>query len=140
MIIRFIPAGAGNTPSPGAVAGAIPVHPRWRGEHLTSSWSRPLRTGSSPLARGTHDPGDVETETVRFIPAGAGNTLARAYALIKETVHPRWRGEHIGQYQAIERADGSSPLARGTPLASEVDDGAGRFIPAGAGNTPGRHR
>ncbi len=135
MIIRFIPAGAGNTPSPGAVAGAIPVHPRWRGEHLTSSWSRPLRTGSSPLARGTHDPGDVETETVRFIPAGAGNTLARAYALIKETVHPRWRGEHLTAEHFGMSSGGSSPLARGTLPAEQIQNESERFIPAGAGNT-----
>ena len=35
-------------------------------------------------------------------------------------------------------ATGSSPLARGTPLGRVVDEAAGRFIPARAGNTASR--
>ena len=51
--IRFIPACAGNT---GAVKLLIPlaaVHPRVRGEHLTSFVPSVVSTGSSPRARGT---------------------------------------------------------------------------------------
>ena len=73
---RFIPAGAGNTaPSPVAAPHAA-VHPRWRGEHGDAARVAMKKDGSSPLARGTlfvtFDPHDA----IRFIPAGAGNTVA----------------------------------------------------------------
>ncbi|ENE50637.1 hypothetical protein ECP03022939_2730 [Escherichia coli P0302293.9] len=41
--------------------------------------------GLSPLARGTR---------LRFIPAGAGNTLRRSAFFASRSVYPRWRGEH----------------------------------------------
>ncbi len=50
---RFIPAGAGNTHGGQRHQGQIPVHPRWRGEHRTSTSPSRASVGSSPLARGT---------------------------------------------------------------------------------------
>ncbi len=54
-------------------------------------------------------------ETVRFIPAGAGNSF---YAWV-----------------LIPNVGGLSPLARGTLLQRRTADGLARFIPAGAGNS-----
>ncbi len=71
------------------------VYPRWRGEHAVVY---PLR---NPRAR--------------FIPAGAGNTLASGFLVIYVV--------------------GLSPLARGTRECSPSKIVARRFIPAGAGNT-----
>ena len=51
---RFIPAGAGNTLSPSAVARARSVYPRWRGEHVAGLIFHDDFYGLSPLARGTH--------------------------------------------------------------------------------------
>ncbi len=50
---RFIPAGAGNTPSDGWYSGSLPVYPRWRGEHAPKNPAMASWNGLSPLARGT---------------------------------------------------------------------------------------
>ncbi len=71
----------------------------------------------------------------RFIPAGAGNTLPLSALLARNTVYPRWRGEHRSSHYFPFFFDGLSPLARGTLRIAHADNRARRFIPAGAGNT-----
>ena len=71
----------------------------------------------------------------RFIPAGAGNTGGVWGGSIKQSVHPRRRGEHQSRQPSSSASAGSSPQARGTPGSIRVDADVGRFIPAGAGNT-----
>ncbi len=73
----------------------------------------------------------------RFIPAGAGNTLPLSALLARNTVYPRWRGEHRSSHYFPFFFDGLSPLARGTRLNDVASAMATRFIPAGAGNTGG---
>ena len=51
------------------------VYPRWRGEHLEPRYTLCIATGLSPLARGTRFIVGMVAYCVRFIPAGAGNTL-----------------------------------------------------------------
>ena len=133
--VRFIPAGAGNTPGGLQPHWRQPVHPRRRGEHFSSAVESEYMAGSSPQARGTHHDIDRTHCSARFIPAGAGNTRPTYTRLVLAAVHPRRRGEHICTTSGITPAAGSSPQARGTP-----DTGADlplrtRFIPAGAGNT-----
>ena len=94
-----------------------------------------MSCGSSPLARGTPVAADVVDQHRRFIPAGAGNTIPFSSSGVGQTVHPRWRGEHIGILCRGCCHDGSSPLARGTPIDAQKPDVLQRFIPAGAGNT-----
>ncbi len=132
---RFIPAGAGNTRSESSPHGAAPVHPRWRGEHDAFLALGRVDGGSSPLARGTQLFPVLALDDRRFIPAGAGNTRALAFHALSLSVHPRWRGEHRIARLWPNSAPGSSPLARGTHKAAFLDNDAGRFIPAGAGNT-----
>ena len=132
---RFIPAGAGNTARSCPASETHTVHPRWRGEHKNAGVEHGLPGGSSPLARGTL-PNSFDRRVVwRFIPAGAGNTVAYAPAPKQAAVHPRWRGEHITIVAAYYGADGSSPLARGTLRHMAPHIVSVRFIPAGAGNT-----
>ncbi len=91
---RFIPAGAGNTASHSIRWFSMTVYPRWRGEHVT--WRRPAIdfSGLSPLARGTLEPVFLSARNVRFIPAGAGNTVRIGFENLYAPVYPRWRGEH----------------------------------------------
>ena len=75
---RFIPAGAGNT-SPLLTPGkSAAVYPRWRGEHIPASRIPAPANGLSPLARGTRNDRYSVNADNRFIPAGAGNTVAAA--------------------------------------------------------------
>ena len=74
MVMRFIPAGAGNTQAEYWTPRGETVHPRWRGEHALLRRSTGRTLGSSPLARGTHFDLLIREPYHRFIPAGAGNT------------------------------------------------------------------
>ncbi len=153
---RFIPARAGNTtgsitllePRCGSsplARGTLrrffhaavyhPVHPRSRGEHAQACHVNFDKGGSSPLARGTPAVPRRPIAEERFIPARAGNTPPDSISADRSSVHPRSRGEHavIGSNSSI--MGGSSPLARGTPLAVAITAAHQRFIPARAGNT-----
>ena len=133
--IRFIPAGAGNTPASATPASRWPVHPRGRGEHSHVSPLGVLSDGSSPRARGTLQAVLLRPLPHRFIPAGAGNTVVISTVSAPASVHPRGRGEHAWGNPRFSRKGGSSPRARGTRRCCQRSPGQGRFIPAGAGNT-----
>ena len=92
------------------------VYPRWRGEHIVDRMCCDSENGLSPLARGTLSDKCHRVRRVRFIPAGAGNTIKPNFATMCASVYPRWRGEHV-KYRAIGIIHrGLSPLARGTPV------------------------
>ena len=110
------------------------VHPRRR-EHGFAQTSRSHNEGSSPQARGTHLIIGRGSIAARFIPAGAGNTRCRPPDRGPRPVHPRRRGEHPCFVIWSNSKNGSSPQARGTPLAMADGLPVPRFIPAGAGNT-----
>ena len=133
--IRFIPARAGNTCPTRRRSRTGSVHPRSRGEHWESKNASPACAGSSPLARGTRQPGSAATCSARFIPARAGNTPPATARRSAPTVHPRSRGEHRTYQPRVCTNDGSSPLARGTRLRPRDPLIQVRFIPARAGNT-----
>ena len=52
-LLRFIPAGAGNTEALAKLPDIATVYPRWRGEHLIPCTGPHQISGLSPLARGT---------------------------------------------------------------------------------------
>ena len=132
---RFIPAGAGNTPSGKSSSVIIPVYPRWRGEHSPTAPTSLKAIGLSPLARGTRHCRQPHRRRRRFIPAGAGNTTAETRSNPRFAVYPRWRGEHDTVTVSTFAFNGLSPLARGTLINGTYKVLSYRFIPAGAGNT-----
>ncbi len=114
-VLRFIPAGAGNTRRLLIGRRPIAVHPRGCGEH-SIKFARPALTAW-------------------FIPAGAGNTSGGACCHGSAPVHPRGCGEHPGQINHLKYPLGSSPRVRGTLDDKPFMELDMRFIPAGAGNT-----
>ena len=91
--------------------------------------------GSSPLARGTQQRQVSGRRFRRLIPARAGNTFLMSSESMVQTAHPRSRGEHVVSGATSPAVPGSSPLARGTREVVPAGAGAGRLIPARAGNT-----
>ncbi len=134
-VIRFIPAGAGNTVPRIISLSSSTVYPRWRGEHDKSLTKNNSTPGLSPLARGTHHYFGKSVIKNRFIPAGAGNTYRSNGRNTEFSVYPRWRGEHWQNKHRGTRGAGLSPLARGTLDQAVLFFQRRRFIPAGAGNT-----
>ena len=53
LMLRLIPARAGNMHASTKPAASCPAHPRSRGEHITAICILLMAPGSSPLARGT---------------------------------------------------------------------------------------
>ena len=94
---RFIPASAGNTRHGIARRPVSAVHPRERGEHRLGLRLEHRMAGSSPRARGTRLAHAGDRGGRRFIPASAGNTSALFDKLHPNAVHPRERGEHLGE-------------------------------------------
>ncbi len=113
-VIRFIPAGAGNTVPRIISLSSSTVYPRWRGEHSASLMPIIGLGGLSPLARGTQSDAIDALIDARFIPAGAGNTEGAEEYRIQNAVYPRWRGEHWCDSNCRTERRGLSPLARGT--------------------------
>ena len=91
--------------------------------------------GSSPRVRGTHRLRDRQGRRRRFIPACAGNSLARSGGSVGSPVHPRVCGELDLPVEAFPPYRGSSPRVRGTPAESRGVRPRQRFIPACAGNS-----
>ena len=135
MLPRFIPTRAGNTSTMTSAPMRSWVHPHSRGEHNSTDPPWSVLPGSSPLARGTLQIYAIDIDVDRFIPTRAGNTTPMAPATIASAVHPHSRGEHMNLLSLRSVNGGSSPLARGTPMARLPGRPPARFIPTRAGNT-----
>ena len=132
---RIIPALAGNTPGCSVSRPGKGDHPRSRGEYRPSRARGKHTAGSSPLSRGILDGRLGQFQTVRIIPALAGNTSYAAPIAAAGQDHPRSRGEYcLGGHGEFLRF-GSSPLSRGIPTCATMWRPWSRIIPALAGNT-----
>ena len=94
LVVRFIPAHAGNTLSQRCRSCLNPVHPRTCGEHEMFWVLSSSSIGSSPHA---------------------GNTSRASSACRSGSVHPRACGEHMATIPGLNVVNGSSPRMRGTP-------------------------
>ena len=116
-----------------------PDHPRSRGVYWRPRRSTGRWTGSSPLARGLRPRAPCPRGPPGIIPARAGFTAGSYPASFSVKDHPRSRGVYESVTDAVTRAVGSSPLARGL-----LGGGAARtllsgIIPARAGFTQRPH-
>ena len=111
----IIPARAGFTRSACPTCGAAADHPRSRGVYF-------------PRAI-------IPITYPRIIPARAGFTGLDSYSPQEYMDHPRSRGVYVVVLTEPALSRGSSPLARGLPLVSELPARAIGIIPARAGFT-----
>ena len=111
---RSIPAYAGNSAQGKARNLLRSVHPRLRGELAVVTAQRIVKSGSSPLTRGTRENSSPHEFHGRFIPAYAGNSNHKDASREIKPVHPRLRGElECKPFYGLDFG-GSSPLTRGT--------------------------
>ena len=112
---RSIPARAGETPPPRAIAAFAEVHPRACG-------GKPPRRVGIEVKYGS-------------IPARAGETTREPYALAHFEVHPRACGGNIYWNRISHTPSGPSPRVRGKPALPPGDQSGLGSIPARAGET-----
>ena len=135
-LIRIIPAHAGQTTT--GVFGMIinPDHPRACGANNIQDKDGVVYAGSSPRMRGKPWLLSLISLTSRIIPAHAGQTSACDSSASSCPDHPRACGANSVPVTGSKPPVGSSPRMRGKLQHDRVHDGAGRIIPAHAGQTP----
>ena len=132
---RIIPAHAGNSPPHLLTKPSETDHPRTCGEQEPPCVHKRLPLGSSPHMRGTAPCNRHKDSAFRIIPAHAGNSIAVGFGKINARDHPRTCGEQRAGMLLLAASAGSSPHMRGTATRFRSSVGAGRIIPAHAGNS-----
>ncbi len=133
--VGSIPAGAGSRtigPPSNSCSG---VHPRGRGEQNSSKNSDSGAVGPSPRARGAVPRRPWRATRGGSIPAGAGSSRWLRDRMIERGVHPRGRGEQVGEVLGGQADQGPSPRARGADVDGLAGGDAVGSIPAGAGSS-----
>ena len=131
----IIPARAGFTCSPSGTRPSSWDHPRSRGVYANEYWNVLITSGSSPLARGLRPFEPIRPGRVRIIPARAGFTCHPVRRERGRRDHPRSRGVYHTSAPPSSSQAGSSPLARGLPVARHWPGPRTGIIPARAGFT-----
>ena len=132
---RIIPARAGFTVDDEEGTPGGGDHPRSRGVYCGTLLAIGALMGSSPLARGLHEPRRERRRARGIIPARAGFTEAVLDVGGGVGDHPRSRGVYGIPGQSVSSRLGSSPLARGLPVQKPLIAGPRGIIPARAGFT-----
>ena len=134
VLLRFIPACAGNASCCSVPEYQSPVHPRVCRERSGKNKGKPNRSGSSPRVQGTRVIPRLIDIGWRFIPACAGNASGLGPLVFSFSVHPRVCRERTISELTKELVAGSSPRVQGTPRSAGSHVCSPRFIPACAGN------
>ena len=131
----IIPARAGFTcrPRRGRLGGGD--HPRSRGVYCDHETKMAAVPGSSPLARGLRRGVACPRRGWGIVPARAGFTHPSCQDPSPRRDHPRSRGVYRGATPPAQLLQGSSPLARGLPVADQPCGVPAGIIPARAGFT-----
>ena len=132
---RIIPAHAGQTTLAWNHPNTTSDHPRACGANMTWTQIDDGLNGSSPRMRGKRSPGVECRQSMRIIPAHAGQTSHRCTTRTRSTDHPRACGANIEICEATNASDGSSPRMRGKLQRRVFDHARVRIIPAHAGQT-----
>ena len=128
-----IPAGAGKPKHAQSNLLMPTVHPRRRGEAVTTpAWIRG-RWGPSPQARGSPARARHRRSRAGSIPAGAGKPWTAICGCRRGWVHPRRRGEAGSLKDGGFSERGPSPQARGSRSGFDDHVRCAGSIPAGAG-------
>ena len=135
LVLRIIPAHAGQTWWSRRGSGRLPDHPRACGANDSGVTSASERCGSSPRMRGKRQHRQVRADHERIIPAHAGQTARSLVSLGVLPDHPRACGANWAKSLSRCRRCGSSPRMRGKHILAEDSSTVMRIIPAHAGQT-----
>ena len=133
--VRIIPAHAGQTCTPRTSCDFPQDHPRACGANACMTGVIDNVDGSSPRMRGKHIQTNLLSNSLRIIPAHAGQTYLRTDCRNRMSDHPRACGANCSNALHHYVRLGSSPRMRGKRAAPRSCMGAARIIPAHAGQT-----
>ena len=136
LLIRSIPAWAGETPVDSLSVRRWMVYPRVGGGNPPAALQRRPAGGLSPRGRGKRRRPALTALGRRSIPAWAGETGAPMTPRPNPAVYPRVGGGNAWPMAAAYISAGLSPRGRGKPIDGFYEPGRRGSIPAWAGETP----
>ena len=116
VLLGPIPARAGEPGRPGLCTSARRAYPRSRGGTVKGPQVWNSSTGLSPLARGNLWAQSAQADSLRPIPARAGEPSCWWRSLLSLRAYPRSRGGTLSTCSVAVACAGLSPLARGNLL------------------------
>ena len=135
LVVRIIPAHAGQTCRPCRRTRQRADHPRACGANFVTSLLLSSRDGSSPRMRGKPEHADRGLRHGRIIPAHAGQTWQGNLCGWTRQDHPRACGANMQDLWQKTSEFGSSPRMRGKRRGQRHRGSRLRIIPAHAGQT-----
>ena len=139
ILVRSIPAWAGETPGGKSPPQRTQVYPRVGGGNSVRRSPTTTARGLSPRGRGKRSISRSPPVVRRSIPAWAGETPAIIANSLMGRVYPRVGGGNEAGHQVFHPGGGLSPRGRGKPRSPARMSLRLRSIPAWAGETADGH-